>query len=200
MDGISNAKQLPVYTGVIGLGMTVFRILLALISVPIILSQKSNLSVAMIVLAIVVLDYYDGKMFRNSSFNESEKWRTIRRILDSCADRMSIQVVCIPLVIAQPNFLFPYIVICIKEIMTSVVCCRSFLDGYIIYPSTMARIATVFVGLTVVTQLIFGGILTYVCALILLFAGMESFRKYLISIKQFKMGMLTEGKGYERLR
>ncbi len=196
--GVSIVKPLPVYTGIIGLGMTFFRIILAFLCIPLIHNGHSDMIVAFLVGIIVVFDYYDGKLFRNSLFNESVKWRSARRIIDSCADRLSIQLVCIPIFLAHSDFIFPYLVICFKEIITSTVCLKSFFRGYIIYPSNISRISTVLVGLTVISQLLFGGVVTIIISLMLFIGGVLSFHKYTMSVSLYNRGLLQEGKEYER--
>lgn len=199
MNGVTNVKGLPVYTGVVGLSMTVFRILLALFCVPKILSGESHLFIAIMVLAIIVFDYYDGKLFRKSIFNDNKNWRSFRRILDSCGDRFSIQVVCIPLLIINHDFWFPYLAICFKEIMTSVVCLNCYFNGYIIYPSTVSRISTILVGLTAISYLLLGYLASSILGFLLLIGGVWSLVTYRKQISLYKKGKLTEGMGYEKV-
>ena len=199
MNGVTNVKNLPVYTGVIGLSMTVFRILLAFFCVHFIFSGGSHLLISTLVLTIIVFDYYDGRLFRKSIFNENENWRSFRRILDSCADRISIQVVCIPLLIMNHDFWVPYLAICFKEIMTSTICLKSYFNGYIIYPSTVSRISTILVGLTAISYLLLGYKVSLILSFLLLMGGIWSLFNYLKLISMYKKGMLTEGKGYERV-
>lgn len=197
MEGVSEFEKAPVYLGVIGLCMTLLRLVLAFLCIPFIMTLETDWLVAILVLAIVFFDYYDGKMFRKSSLNANEKWRSARRILDSSVDRLSIQIVCIPLFIVHPSFLIPYLVICFKEITTSTICIQSYLRGYILYPSNISRLATVFVGITVIAQLLFGEAATLMCSIILLLGGLLSLRHYIIATQQFEKGLLAEGKEYE---
>lgn len=198
-SNISQSKSLPTYPGVIGLGMTFFRIVIALFCIPLVLLAEMDETVALSIAMIVLLDYYDGKFFRKSSLNHSEKWRRIRRVIDSCGDRLCIQAVCIPLLVVQPLFLYPYIVICTKEILTSTVCLRSFFQGLIIYPSTVSRISTALVGVTVISQLLCNVQITFLCSTILLLSGILSLYQYIRKINQYNNGMLMEGRDYERV-
>lgn len=196
-SSVSQSKRLPIYTGVIGLAMTFFRIMLAILCIPVILVANANGIVAMVVAMIILFDYYDGKLFRKSSLNTIEKWRSVRRVLDSCGDRFCIQAVCIPLLWSQPHFLYPYVVICIKEVLTSTVCFRSFLRGVIIYPSNISRLSTAFVGVTVIVHLLSDVRITFVCTTILLCSGVLSFGQYIKKVEQYNRGELLEGTDYE---
>ena len=197
MNSLSNSKCFPVSVGFIGLAMTFFRVILSVFSIPLILEQDSKGLLSVIILVIMTFDYFDGKLFRRSLLNERPVWRKTRRIVDSCGDRICIQAVCIPLVIVQPSFLVPYIIICFKEFLSSVTCIQEFVRGFIIYPSKMARLSTVCVGIEVIAFLLCNIYITFAVSLILLFCGVVSFHEYRKNSVLCKKGVLVEGEDYE---
>jgi phosphatidylglycerophosphate synthase len=109
---------------------------------------------AFLVAAIMILDYLDGVMFGRSILSELKNWRISRRVFDSVADRLVIQTVCLPLLIIDPTFLVFYVAILGREMILSVQLARFFSRGVLVYPSTVARVAMVFIGLTAIVFLL----------------------------------------------
>lgn len=197
MNKLAKTGSSVVFPGVLSFGITYIRITLAFATLFLWKMDAAVLWISWIVCMIMVFDHYDGKLFRISALNASPFWRKQRRILDSCGDRICIQFVCIPLLFANPKFLVPYAIICLKEILTSYVCICEFRNGYIIYPPRIAKLSSICVGLTAIFALFQNAILMSISATLLFILGFISFRAYRKKIALLSDGCLIEGEDYE---
>lgn len=197
MNKLETNKPLPLYLGIISFGVTFVRIILAFLCIPLLGTKSSEFLVTSLIIIIMVFDHYDGKLFKLSSLNEIPVWRRMRRVFDSCGDRICIQFVCIPLLFAHPGFFLSYLVICLKESLTSIICIKEFKQGQIIYPSKISKVSTVFIGLTAISGIFDNTFLIGIVTVILAFTGLLSCLSYRNLIKKMNAGELTEGIGFE---
>lgn len=199
MNKSESNQLLPLYPGIISFGVTFIRIILAFSCIPLLEIRYFKFLITGVIVIIMVLDQYDGKMFKLSSLSAIPFWRKMRRILDSCGDRICIQLVCIPLLFTDFKFIFPYLIICFKEAMTSIICIKEFRRGVIVYPSKISKISTIFVGLTAIAMAYNSVVFTGLTSAILLLTGIQSCLSYQDIIKKLNAGGLTEGKDFEHI-
>lgn len=189
----------PLYPGIISFGITFVRISLAFLCVPLLRLEHSEFFIVSAIIAIMVFDHYDGKLFKLSSLNEVSFWRKLRRIFDSCGDRACIQIVCIPLLFINRHFVLPYLIICFKEILTSAICVLEFRRGIIIYPGKVSKISTIFVGLTTISAIFNSMFFVIITSIILFFTGIMSYISYQKLIEKLNKGLLVEGIDFESI-
>ncbi len=197
MKELERNDFLPLYPGIISFGVTFIRICLAFLCVPLLKLEHSEFFTVSAIIAIMVFDHYDGQLFKLSSLNEISFWRKMRRILDSCGDRVCIQIVCIPLLFINTHFVLPYLIICVKEILSSAVCILEFRRGLILYPRRISKISTVFVGLTTISTIFNSIFFIAITSAILFLTGILSHISYQKLIGKLNKGLLVEGTDFE---
>jgi phosphatidylglycerophosphate synthase len=161
-------------------GITSIRVLGAIFIGAILLSgigMGKETAVAGI-LAIMVADYFDGRLFLRSGLEESKYWRITRRWVDSTADRLVIQLVCIPLLIVDYSFLSVYLAIVLREVVISGYSSRLFRSGFVIYPRGLAKVACALVGASVISYLVLAQTTTLFVTSLMLVLSACAFREY----------------------
>ncbi len=199
MNELELNRSLPLYPGIISFGITFLRIILALLCIPFLGIKSFEFVVAGIIVAIMVFDHYDGKLFKLSSLNDIPYCRKIRRIFDSCGDRICIQIVCISLLSVNSRFILPYLIICLKEALTSIICIKAFKCGKIIYPSRVSKISTIFVGLTTISGIYNNILFIGIASISLVLTGVLSCLSYKDLINRLNAGKLAEGIEFEKI-
>lgn len=199
MNELERNDFLPLYPGIISFGITFVRIGLAFLCVPLLRVDHSEFFIVSAIIAIMVFDHYDGKLFKLSSLYEISFWRKWRRILDSCGDRVCIQIVCIPLLFINTHFVLSYLIICFKEILTSTICVLEFRQGIIVYPGRVSKISTVFIGLTAISAIFNSEIFVTITSVILFLTGIMSFISYQRLVGKLNKGLLVEGIDFESI-
>lgn len=150
------SKAIAVYPAVLSFGITLLRCFIALLVFSAIASEpySSVMKNSIYIFLIMILDQLDGDLFRISSLNNQGYWRRRRRLIDSCADRFCIQIVCLPLVFGNPDFLYLYLAITFKEIMNSIPCISAFVKfRALLRPRFFSKLSTVLVGLVVIVYI-----------------------------------------------
>ena len=142
--------------GIISFIITFFRLILAFFASYIILNSFVNntLIVCLIILLIMFLDQFDGMIFRKSKMNLSNELTIIRRVFDSVCDRVCIFSICLSLLIDSYDFFNIFIVIIIKEILTSYPCIKSFFNKELLLPKTFSKISTIGIGVLVLVYVL----------------------------------------------
>lgn len=199
MNKSAEAVKPTVYPGILSFGITCIRIVLAFVTLFLWEIDTSTLWISWIVCMIMIFDHYDGKLFRASALNTNPFWRKQRRILDSCGDRICIQLVCIPLLFLNSKFFVPYIIICFKEILASYICICEVRHGHIIYPPKIAKLSSICIGLTVISTLFQSTVMMLISSTLLLTLGFISFLAYRKKVTLLYGGHLTEGIDYENI-
>lgn len=135
-------------------GITFVRLLIAVFAAISILREENNwFAIASIVL-VMVLDCFDGFTFDRSQLSALKKWRINRRIADSVSDRVVIQIVCISVLVQNPAFLWPYLLILGRELAISSYVSKYFAKGILVYPRAISKMACAMVGGSVIAFLI----------------------------------------------
>lgn len=146
----------------IGISLIRFFMILSVSINFIFYSYNVELLSISLILVFVLLDYFDGYIFRlklkripsNINFDEL---RLLRRLIDGGVDRLSTLVGTISLTIYDINFLPYFLIILIRDIIIAAVSSKSFLQGRTVtYPGIYAKVAAATVGLTVVSFIISG--------------------------------------------
>lgn len=164
--------------GILSLSITGLRIIMAIFSAYL-LENNIPIQSSIFVFAIMMLDHFDGQIFKKSRLNMYEKWRKIRRIFDSCADRVVIQIVCLTLLAINPAFITCFFCIIFKELLTSILCISYFHKGILLNPPKIAKISTIAIGLLAISNILDlpYAISAFLCLLVLL-TGIRSAQKY----------------------
>jgi len=131
-------------------GITLVRLLIAGFGALTIWRGEFTLAVSSVIL-VIVLDYFDGATFEKSCFSTFKEWRIKRRIADSVSDRIVIQVICIPLLIKSPSFLYFFLLILGRELSISGYVAHEFSKGLLLYPRNVAKLACAMIGITVIS-------------------------------------------------
>lgn len=125
-------------------------------------------------LLIVAFDYFDGIYFAKSPVASQKDWRIFRRKADSIADRLVIQLVCIPLLLTDPAFFWFYVAIALREAVISGYNSWLYQKGIIVYPSNIAKFACAFVSLVGISYLTLPSIVTsMITGIMLVFSGLS---------------------------
>lgn len=150
-DAVNNSMAFAT----ISFGITLFRFLIALFAGVSVLYKQENYQAltSLSILLIVIFDYYDGVFFDKSNLSKQKEWRIRRRILDSVADRVIIQIICFSLLIADGTFLWPYLAILSRELILSSYLVRLFKRNILVYPKFIAKLACGTVALCVLAYL-----------------------------------------------
>jgi len=137
------------------------------------------------ILLIMMLDYYDGKLFNKSYLQDIAHWRIKRRLLDSISDRMVIQIGCLSLLLIDPSFLIFYLAILAREVLNCGYPAWMYQKkGILIYPKRIARVTGLLVGLTVIGYLTFGITATAVVTVTMLLMSFFAFKECQNSFKE----------------
>ena len=147
-------------------------------------------TITSMILANVVLDYYDGELFKKTSLYSISKWRVKRRLLDSLVDRLVIQISCISLLIIDLNFLPIYLFILLREIAVSGYCSIKIFQGYLLYPHVTAKLAGVFTAITFITYLVEPHY-TFIPCTIMLYFSFNSFCDYWRRCKEIPKNLIS---------
>lgn len=164
----------------LSVGATLLRLLINIfISIHMVFARTTNKwLILLVVITTVVLDYYDGVFFKKTSLHHTKYWRVNRRILDSVSDRLIIQIGCLSLLIVDVEFLPFYLTIIFREIFISGYCSNKYNAGFLIYPDNLARIASAFIALVVVSYLFMPLYFTSAISIIMLTLSCLSFLSY----------------------
>lgn len=166
-------------------GITLLRLLIAAFgAVTIFRGDDPRLAVASIVL-VMTFDYFDGATFEKSAFSALKEWRIRRRVADSISDRLVIQIVCIPLLIKSPSFLWSYLPIVAREIAISGYISKQFAKGIIIYPRAISKVACTMVGITVASFLTFPSGLTIIFSVVMIAFSALALVDYVGRLKKY---------------
>jgi len=179
---------LGVSLSIASFGMTFVRLGLALYTGGLILAGLLSVykpTIIGIILLIMILDYYDGKLFSKSYLQDIAHWRIKRRLLDSISDRMIIQIGCLSLLMIDTSFVIFYLAILSREVLTGGYTALMYKKGILIYPKRIAKIAAVLVGLTVIVYLTFDTTATAIVTVAMLLLSFFAFKEYQNSFKEY---------------
>ncbi|MFN0138604.1 MAG: CDP-alcohol phosphatidyltransferase family protein [Pyrinomonadaceae bacterium] len=123
--------------------------------------EQSKVFAVLGALVIIAFDYFDGKFFNASPVAEEKSWRILRRKTDSVADRLVIQLVCIPLLVTDFSFIWVYSAILLREVVISGYNVSLYKRGILVYPKAVAKIACAFVGLSGISYLLLSPLPTF---------------------------------------
>lgn len=141
--------------------------------------------ISVLILVIIVVDYFDGVTFRSSSYAENLDNRIAFRTLDSVADRIIIQVGALSLLIADYKFLPFYSLILLREIIISGYCSHKYFRKILLYPSLISKVATSLIAISIIVYLLFDPYYAFFCFIIMSFASYSAFSDYQIRYKTF---------------
>lgn len=172
---------------VLSFGITVTRLLMAVLVFFTLLAggDRSSYFPIYATIAIIFMDHIDGKLFEKTILNQVEAWKNGRRVFDSFCDRLCIQLFCIPILIQQPKFVFIYIIVLSKEILTSIYCIRAYINNIVLSSNTAGKISCIFIGVAVILWLLHLCIIVYFITPIIIITGCISFGKYRKSYKMY---------------
>jgi phosphatidylglycerophosphate synthase len=141
----------------IAYGAIVLRAFLTLLAVfgMFMTNSLNPIATTIIIIGIMVLDFFDGASFRKSHYNEIKYNRIQFRLLDSTTDRFIIHVGSLGVLFIDHTFIYFYLPILIREIILSGYSISKYYKGYLLYPKTKAKIAAIFVGLSIVSYILF---------------------------------------------
>lgn len=160
-------------------------------------SSVNPVATATLIIVIMVLDFFDGESFRKTHYNEIKHNRVQFRMLDSSIDRFVIHFGSIGLLFNDSNYIYFYLPILIREIILSGYSILHYYKGYLFYPKVKAKIAAIFVGLSILSYVIFGNSLITICINILMIVfSVIAFFEYKKSISPYiKNGKIEIVKG-----
>jgi hypothetical protein len=165
---------------VLSFGTTLLRLLLAVSAggLAFLAFEDSRVTIAAAVLLIVIMDYVDGIFFDSSLLSAQKEWRIRRRVFDSLADRIVIQIVCVAVLIADSSFLWIYLLILSREIVLSGYSVSLFRRGLLVYPGFVAKLACGILALCVIAFLLSSTYLTWGFTCLMLIMSYCSLREY----------------------
>ncbi len=135
------------------------------------------------ILLVMVLDIYDGILFNKSLMAEEKYWRIKRRLFDSFADRIIVQIGCISLLMIDKAFFLFYLVILAREIIVSGYCVSVYKKNILIYPKKVAKLAAFMVAATIIIYLTTNFFVTSCTATIMFLLGLAARNEYKNSLK-----------------
>ena len=151
MRSITGISRVSYAMGITSIGITVLRIVLSVIGAISIGHEPAQKPLLLsLIMCVMILDHYDGDFFRRSSLNDYNFFRFFRRIIDSCSDRLCIQLFCVPLIIAEPHFWVPYCAILLKEFLSCSMCIKACIHGIVIESNKFGKLGSIMVGMIVV--------------------------------------------------
>jgi phosphatidylglycerophosphate synthase len=184
-------------------GATILRLILALyvgLGLVLCLPGSRMLAVAGILL-IMILDHYDGVLFKRSLLSSDAHWRVRRRILDSAADRVVVQLVSLAVVASDRSFLPFYFCIVFRELVLSSYVTRVFLKGILAYPGRVAKVSAVTIGLLVSAHIVGSVVVEIFTLALMLVTSVMALSEYGKSVDTFVQGAPSSGAsgGCERI-
>jgi phosphatidylglycerophosphate synthase len=147
---------------------------------------------AIAICMLMVFDYLDGAFFRRSRLSDVKAFRVNRRLFDSVADRLTIQMCCIPLLIVDRSFSVFYIIITIRELLISGYLTKLYRKGFLLYPGPVAKTACVSIGLVVISFLTRFSSATVILSLAMIVLSALSAKEYLNTLKDYRGNRLIQ--------
>jgi phosphatidylglycerophosphate synthase len=136
------------------------------------------------ILFIVIADIIDGKLFDRSVFSEERRLRIIRRIVDSIADRLVIQMICIPIALSHHEFLWIYCTIAVREVSVSSYAGNQLTKRLLVYPGPIAKIACTLVAAVTILFLVAPGSVVSIAVFAMLIMSVLAIWEYRIKISR----------------
>lgn len=170
---------LPESIGFVSIGITGIRIVMASIGATIILfDYVKDIFLVFLIISIIILDQFDGVLFRKSKLNEIETWRLKRRIFDSFGDRLCVQLFVVPILIVDNEFLIIFLIVLIKEVLNSSICVKGYVMGIKFESNNIGKLSSIMIGLSVIMWLIEFKNVAYIFAFVTFFTGVVSMHQY----------------------
>lgn len=186
MNRVWTQSMSSVLWAVFSFGVTLMRLLMAVLCFIYLMDGGMNSLYFPIctIIAIILLDHIDGRLFEKSFLNDFEIWKNRRRVFDSVSDRLCIQFFCIPILILQPEFVVIYFIILFKELLTSINCIKAYNRSIVLPSNTTGKISSISIGLAVILWLLRLYFVAYGIVPIILITGYISYVKYRSAYKE----------------
>jgi phosphatidylglycerophosphate synthase len=152
--------------------------------------QASRTLAVAAIFMLMVFDYLDGVFFSKSNVAQVKAWRVNRRVLDSIVDRLTIQMCCIPILLANGSFASLYLAITVRELVISGYLTNLYRKGYLLYPGPLAKLACVSLGLIVISFLLGFISLTFILTIAMVVLSICSAKEYFDTFRAYRRGRL----------
>lgn len=154
-------------------------------------------ALALLVGFVVICDYYDGVIFRKTHYSGIPSFRSVRRVLDSSIDRVSVQIVSVSVLLSDPEYLPIFLIILFREIMVCIPCVGAYRKGIVIYPKLLSKISTASVAVIGSAYIVGCSSVSIALALPVVLMGCMSFLQYRHTKLEIDLGQASEGIDYE---
>jgi len=171
---------------VVSYGITFLRLLIAAFGAITILRGDDVLFVVASITLVMVFDCFDGATFDKSNFSALKEWRIKRRVADSISDRLVIQIICIPLLIKNPSFMWLYVPVLARELAISGYVSKEFARGILVYPRLVSKLACATVGIAVISSLVFPLSLAFIATPVMITLSVFALLDYIRRVQNYK--------------
>lgn len=180
MKAIESDTNYNLTYAITSFGLTFTRLFIAFyVAITAIADHMNYFGISICILLIMVLDYYDGELFKKSLLNDVKQWRVTRRIFDGTVDRVVIQIVCLAVLFLDHSFVWVYTAILIREVLISSYVSDKFKKKVLLYPGSIAKISCVLIGTSVISFLLLSNsVLTLIVTFIMVITSILVFSDY----------------------